>query len=84
MAAKRAGRDEVAIRHLEELLARFPDASLAPNARVERFRALARLGKRDAAAGSARQYLDRHPDGFASAEARSVANGAQPSGPQPK
>jgi hypothetical protein len=77
MAAKRAGRDRQALRHLDDLLRRFPDASLAAAARVERFRALSRLGRHQEAAGSARRYLDDHPDGFASEEARDVVSGSQ-------
>jgi hypothetical protein len=77
MAAKRGGRDQQALQHLDELLRRFPDSSLAAGARVERFRALARLGRQQEAANGAREYLESHPDGFASEEARGVVSSSQ-------
>jgi hypothetical protein len=57
------------------LLQRFPGSPLVPDARVERFRALQRLGRTEEAARSARQYLAEQPDGFAREEARDVALG---------
>ena len=42
--ARDAGNDAVAVRYLDELLARFPDAPLADQARLARFRTLQRLG----------------------------------------
>jgi hypothetical protein len=46
---------------------------LSQEAKVERLRALERLGKTQQAAESARRYLAEHPDGFAQAEARQLA-----------
>jgi hypothetical protein len=82
MAAKRAGRDADTVRYLDEILAHFPQSSLVPNVRVERFRALQRLGNSKAAAQTARDYLRESPSGFAEEEARraveQVENGGQP------
>jgi hypothetical protein len=82
MAAKRAGRDAETVRYLDEILAHFPQSSLVPNVRVERFRALQRLGNSTATAQTARDYLRESPSGFAEEEARRaverVENGAQP------
>ncbi|MBI5532123.1 MAG: FecR domain-containing protein [Deltaproteobacteria bacterium] len=70
--ARRQGRDEEAIRCLDLFLARHPGSTLAQEARIERFRALKRLGKDGAAAMEARKYLADHPEGFARDEARSI------------
>ena len=82
MAAKRAGRDADTVRYLDEILAHFPQSSLVPNVRVERFRALQRMGNSKAAAQTARDYLRESPSGFAEEEARraveQVENGGQP------
>ncbi len=82
MAAKRAGRDADTVRYLDEILAHFPQSSLVPNVRVERFRALQRLGNGTAAAQTARDYLRESPSGFAEEEARraveQVESGGQP------
>jgi hypothetical protein len=70
------------VRYLDEILAHFPQSSLVPNVRVERFRALQRLGNSKAAAQTARDYLRESPSGFAEEEARraveQVENGGQP------
>jgi ferric-dicitrate binding protein FerR (iron transport regulator) len=73
MAAKRGGDDAGALRQLDAFLAQYPASPLAQNARVERFRVLARLGRRDEAAAAARRYMAEHPDGFARDEARGLA-----------
>jgi len=73
LAAVRAGDDERAIRLLDSLLEAYPRSTLAPNAKVERFRALRRLGKSREAALQARRYLDEYPNGMADDEARQVA-----------
>jgi hypothetical protein len=73
LAAARAGEDARAIKWLNELLARYPASPLAQNAKVERFRALARTGAAEPAATEARRYLNEHPNGMASDEARNIA-----------
>jgi hypothetical protein len=75
MRAKLRGRDERVVRRLDALLQRYPKSPLAPDARVERFRALKRLGRHQEAARSARKYLAEHPEGFAQDEARDLALG---------
>jgi FecR-like protein len=59
----------LALDRLEALINRYPDSELSHNARVERFRILNGMGKRQQAAAAARAYLERHPDGFARDEA---------------
>jgi hypothetical protein len=78
--AQKSGMPSLALQRLDALIARYPDAELAHNARVERFRVLAAMGKRDEAAAAARGYLERHPDGFARDEARRLleASGSPP------
>ncbi len=73
MTASRAGDDRRALALLDQLLGRYPQSPLAQNARVERFRALRRLGDTRAATRDARRYLAEHPDGFAQEEARRLA-----------
>lgn len=74
MNARARGDLAGAVRLLDRLLRRYPASVLGEDARVERFRALARLG--DArAAGAARGYLAAYPGGFARGEARQVAGG---------
>jgi ferric-dicitrate binding protein FerR (iron transport regulator) len=73
MAHKRAGDDRRAVGTLDELLSKHPGAPLAQEARVERMRALQRLGDRAGAARDARRYLAEHGDGFAREEAKEVA-----------
>ena len=75
MQAKQRGDEDRVLAVLDTLLHRFPDSPLVPDARVERFRALQRLGRTEEAARSARQYLAEQPDGFAKDEARDVALG---------
>jgi hypothetical protein len=67
--AQKSGMPGLALQRLDALIARYPDAELAHNARVERFRVLSRMGRQSAAAAAARAYLDRHPSGFARQEA---------------
>ena len=73
MQARRAGDDARALSLLDQLLSRYPGTLLAQEARVERFRALTRLGEQEEAAREARRYLAEHPGGFATGEARSLA-----------
>jgi hypothetical protein len=72
LAARNNGDDAGAVGLLNQFLARYPKSPLVQEARVERFRALKRMGKHDAAARHARRYLAEHGDGFAREEARSV------------
>lgn len=72
-AARRGGDDRTALAHLNQLLAQYPQSPLAPEARVERFRTLKRLGQHAEAAREARRYLLDNQGGAARDEARSVA-----------
>lgn len=73
VAARKSGDDARAVAILDQLLSRYPNGLLAPEARVERFRCLARMGKKQEAAKEARRYLLEHGDGAARDEARTVA-----------
>jgi hypothetical protein len=66
------GDDRTALAHLDELLKRFGDSPVAASARVERFRALKRLGRDSEAASAADEYLDKERDGVARDEARAL------------
>ena len=83
MEAKRRGDDRSVVSTLDVLLTRYPSSPLAPDARVERFRALKRLGEQSAAAREARRYLAENPDGFARDEARDTILAPAPSGSMP-
>jgi hypothetical protein len=67
--AQRSGMPALALQRLEVLIARYPEAELAHNARVERFRLLREMGLAREAELAARQYLQSHPNGFAREEA---------------
>lgn len=71
--ARNRGDDEQALKNFDALLGKFPKSALAQEARVERFRALKRLGKNREAAQAARRYLMDHTNGFAKDEARDLA-----------
>jgi hypothetical protein len=73
--AQKSGLPMLAVQRLEALIARYPDAELAHNARVERFRLLDLAGRHGEAAAAARDYLERHPDGFARGEAERLLAG---------
>ena len=73
LAARDKGNDSQAIALLDELLRRYPGSPLAPEARLERFRALKRMGKSQEASSEARRYLRVAPGGAARDEARDVA-----------
>jgi hypothetical protein len=75
IAASRNGDYARAAATLSDLLRRFPGSTLAQEAHVERFRALAGGGDRAGAAREARQYLALYPDGFAREEAKALAVG---------
>jgi hypothetical protein len=68
--ARKRGDDASVANQLATLLSRFPGSPLASEARVERMRALSRLGRREEAAREARRYLAERPDGFARDEAK--------------
>jgi len=70
--AARTGNDALALRTLNELLARYPNSPLAQNARVDRFRALNRAGRVSEAVALARRYLADYPNGFARDEAKAL------------
>ena len=68
MAAQRAGQREAAIDLLGELLTRFPQGPLTEPAEAAQMRAWSALD-RARASQVAREYLERHPQGFARSEA---------------
>jgi outer membrane protein assembly factor BamD (BamD/ComL family) len=70
--ARREHRDADALELLQRLLAKYPRSVLAHEASVERFRALARLGRTSEAQRYAEAYLAAYPKGFAADEARRV------------
>ena len=71
--ARNNGDDASAVRRFDQLLATYPKSALAQEAKVERFRALKRMGRSRDAAREARRYLIEHGNGFAEDEARDVA-----------
>jgi hypothetical protein len=71
--ARNSGENALAVQVLTTLLTRYPRSPLAQEAKVERLRALSRLGRHQEAAESARRYLAEHPGGFAQSEARELA-----------
>ena len=73
--ARNHGDDARALELFGAMLARYPKGQLAEEARVERIRALRRLGNSTGAASEARRYLAEHPHGFAQEEARGDALG---------
>jgi hypothetical protein len=74
--SQRRGDDEGALAQFDALLTRFPDAPLAADARVRKFRTLARLGRSTEARAAASDYVTRHPEGFARSEAQALLAGA--------
>jgi hypothetical protein len=83
--AARRGDDATALAGFDALLERFPDSPLAADARVRKFRTLSRLGRSSEARAAASDYLARHPQGFARAEAENLqqetTSGKEPSSP---
>jgi hypothetical protein len=71
--AQQQGEHGQALVYLDRLLAEYPGSTHAHNARVERFRLLARMGRTVEAARAARRYLADYPLGFAKEEARRLA-----------
>ncbi len=73
--ARREGRDAAALALVDQLLGKYPHSVLAQEASVERFRALAKLGRIAEARRQAESYLARYHGGFATEEAqRLLAN----------
>lgn len=70
--ARREHRDAEALSLLQRLLTKHSGSVLAHEATVERFRALARLGRTEEARRYAQAYLARYPAGFAADEARAL------------
>jgi len=68
--ARRAGDDAAVLRAIDELFARYPDTTLAEEARLAKFRALKALHRNQEAAREAKRYLSAHPDAPAADEAR--------------
>jgi hypothetical protein len=77
--AQKSGMPTLALQRLEELITRYPDAELAHNARVERFRVLGLAGRDAEAVAAAQVYIDRHPGGFARQEAERLIEALSPS-----
>jgi hypothetical protein len=73
IAQSRAGDFGGAVSTLDDLLRRFPVSPVAPEAHVQRFRALERGGDLAGAAREARTYLALYPEGSAREEAKRLA-----------
>jgi hypothetical protein len=71
MTAKRRGEVRSAIASFDRLLSRYPDCPLAESAAAERMKLLAEVD-RARGAEAARDYLRRHPAGFAREDAESL------------
>ena len=69
---KRSGDAGGAVAKLDRLLAEYPDGPLAESAEVERMRVLA-TSNAPRATAAGRDYLRRHPHGFARSEAEAIA-----------
>ena len=76
MRLKRGGDAGAAVAKLDRLLASYPSGPLAESASAERMRLLVATDKTRASA-AAREYLRRHPRGFARAEAEAIAAGSR-------
>ena len=68
--ARRTGDEAAVLRAVDELFARYPETTLAQEARLVRFRALKALHRNQEASREARRYLSAHPDTPAADEAR--------------
>lgn len=75
--ARNRGDDRRAIELFGSLLGRFPKGQLAEVARVERMRALRRVGDATRASAEARRYLSEYGGGFAREEAREAVLGGK-------
>ncbi|MBN2191407.1 MAG: FecR domain-containing protein [Polyangiaceae bacterium] len=81
--ARNSGDDAQAVSLLDTLIARFPSSPLRQEAEVERFRALARIGKTTEATRAARRYLSAYDMGFARDEAEMLALPSAQQNPPP-
>jgi hypothetical protein len=81
--ARNRGDDRAAVELFGATLSKYPSGKLAEEARIERMRALNRLGDDSKAAAEARRYLARHASGFARDEARATALGESASRSKP-
>jgi ferric-dicitrate binding protein FerR (iron transport regulator) len=72
--ARKSGMPALALERLDTLMQRYPDAELAHNARVQRFRLLWSMGRKAQAQSGARDYLERYPHGFARKEAEAYVD----------
>jgi hypothetical protein len=83
--ARKNGLPALALERLDTLMQRYPEAELAHNARVQRFRLLWSMGRQPDAVRAAREYLERYPHGFAREEAQRYldADAAAGGAPQP-
>lgn len=79
--AQKSGMPGLALQRLETLMQRYPDAELAHNARVARFRLLNGMGRKIAAEAAAKDYLERYPHGFARDEAERLSEAAEAPAP---
>jgi hypothetical protein len=77
IGARNRGDDRRAIELFGALIGRFPKGRLAEEARVERLRAMRRLGDNTRASAEARRYLSEFGNGFAREEAREAALGGK-------
>jgi hypothetical protein len=77
IGARNRGEDRRAIELFGALIGRFPKGHLAEEARVERLRAMRRLGDSTRASAEARRYLSEFGNGFAREEAREAALGGK-------
>lgn len=71
MRLKQEGRPAAAIATLDRLVERYPHGPLSESARLQRMRILATT-ERARAATAAKDYLERHPDGFGRTEAEAL------------
>jgi len=76
--ARKSGMPALALERLDTLIERYPDAELAHNARVQRMRLLASMGRTREASESASQYLELYPRGFARKEAQRLLSAEAP------
>jgi hypothetical protein len=70
--ARRAGQNATALALFDRFMREYPGASLFESALVQKMRLLAAMSDLGGAGATARQYLERFPDGFARDEARAL------------
>lgn len=76
MLARRYGNLPLALDKMDRFLERFPSSHLAENAAAERMRLLRTIDPPKAGV-AARNYLQRHPNGFARADAEGILAGTR-------